>query len=54
MFVSQKGSHGKFKNNTGDIVVLPMNKKEIPEGTFRNILKQANTTIKQFKQYLEK
>ncbi|MGH7800568.1 MAG: type II toxin-antitoxin system HicA family toxin [Thermodesulfobacteriota bacterium] len=25
---SQKGSHGKFKNETGKIVILPMNKKK--------------------------
>ena len=26
-FRSQKGSHGKFKNSNGRIVVVPMNKK---------------------------
>ena len=51
-FLSQKGSHGKFKNIEGDIVILPMNKKEIPEGTFRNILKQAGISLKHFKNYL--
>lgn len=48
-YVSQKGSHGKFKNAEGNIVILPMNKKEIPEGTFRNILKQASISFNQFK-----
>jgi len=46
--VSQKGSHGKFKNNSGRIVIVPMNKREIPVGTFRNIVKQANITLQDF------
>lgn len=46
--VSQKGSHGKFKNSSGKTVILPMNKKEIPKGTFNSILKQANITQKEF------
>ncbi|MEW6651930.1 MAG: type II toxin-antitoxin system HicA family toxin [Bacteroidota bacterium] len=27
---SQRGSHGKFKHADGRVIVLPMNKKEIP------------------------
>ena len=41
VFVCQKGSHGKFKKDNGCVVILPMNKKEIPLGTFRSILRQA-------------
>lgn len=44
VFVSQKGSHAKFrkvKNGTALTVILPMAKKEIPLGTFRSILKQS-------------
>jgi predicted RNA binding protein YcfA (HicA-like mRNA interferase family) len=51
-FVSQKGSHGKFKNSKGKIVILPMNKKEIPFGTSNSILKQCNTTLEEFKSFL--
>lgn len=51
-FVSQKGSHAKYKNENGNIVILPINKKEIPEGTFRSICKQANITINDFKKIL--
>ena len=40
-FVSQKGSHGKYKNSEGVVTILPMNKKEIPEGTLSSILKQT-------------
>ena len=46
--VSQKGSHAKFKDQDGTTVILPMSKKEIPEGTFRSILKQADTSLKKF------
>jgi len=49
---SQKGSQGKFKNQSGNIVILPMNKKEIPYGTFRSILKQLNISIVDFEDML--
>ncbi len=48
-FVSQKGSHGKYKDGKGKTVILPMNKKEIPNGTFRSILKQAEINLEDFK-----
>jgi predicted RNA binding protein YcfA (HicA-like mRNA interferase family) len=35
-FNSQKGSHGKFRNKNGEIVILPMNKKEIKKQKRRN------------------
>lgn len=47
--VCQNGSHGKFKNNSGRIVILPMNKKEIPMGTFKSILRQAGISEATFK-----
>lgn len=53
-FVSQKGSHGKFKNNEGEISIVPMNKKEIPEGTLSSILKQVKITKKEFVNLLAK
>jgi predicted RNA binding protein YcfA (HicA-like mRNA interferase family) len=42
--VSQKGSHAKFKKH-GTIVltvIVPIHGKEIPYGTIRSILRQAN------------
>jgi predicted RNA binding protein YcfA (HicA-like mRNA interferase family) len=51
--VSQKGSHGKFKNPSGKIVILPMNKKEIPIGTFRSILKQLEISSIEFQRSLQ-
>jgi predicted RNA binding protein YcfA (HicA-like mRNA interferase family) len=47
-FVSQKGSHAKFKNPEGRTVIIPMNKKEIPIGTFRSIIKQSGLTQQDF------
>ena len=40
IFVSQNGSHAKFKKkgNPTKIVVVKMTKKEIPHGTFQSIL----------------
>jgi predicted RNA binding protein YcfA (HicA-like mRNA interferase family) len=39
-FVSQKGSHKKFKK-ANRIVIIPDPKKEIPKGTFASILRQS-------------
>ena len=50
LFITQKGSHAKFKHKDGRIVILPMKKKEIPFGTFRSILKQANITQQKFEE----
>ncbi len=48
VFKSQKGSHDKFKHKDGRMIILPMNKKEIPIGTFRSILKQSNVSLQEF------
>jgi predicted RNA binding protein YcfA (HicA-like mRNA interferase family) len=53
-FRSQKGSHGKYKDDSGKIVIVPMNKKEIPAGTFKNILNQAGISFEKFKQMLNR
>lgn len=39
-FVSQKGSHGKFRKlgNPTRTVIVKMAKKEVPHGTFQSIL----------------
>ncbi len=52
LLVSQKGSHAKFRNHTGRTVILPMNKKEIPIGTFRSILRQAGIDTEAFENNL--
>jgi len=50
-FVSQKGSHVKYRK-TGKptlTVIIPADRKEIPLGTFRSILRQANLSEDDFK-----
>lgn len=44
VFIKQKGSHAKFRKIQHGVVltvILPMNRKEVPLGTFRSILKQS-------------
>jgi len=41
-FVSQNGSHGKFYSEKFKaVVIVPMNKREIPIGTFSSIISQS-------------
>ena len=49
---SHRGSHGKFKNESGKIAILPINKKEIPMGTFKSILRQIGISDEDFKRLL--
>jgi predicted RNA binding protein YcfA (HicA-like mRNA interferase family) len=46
-FVSQRGSHAKFKKDNR-IVIIPSPKKEIPLGTFRSIVRQSGLTREDF------
>ena len=42
VFLSQKGSHGKFyKEKSKTTVIIPLNKREIPIGTFLSIVRQS-------------
>ncbi len=44
IFVSQKGSHAKFRRKTITTIlttIVPMGKREIPIGTFKAILRQS-------------
>ena len=52
IYISQKGSHIKFRRGGSPTltVIVPADKKEIPFGTFRSILRQANLTEDNFKQ----
>ncbi|MEP7081119.1 MAG: type II toxin-antitoxin system HicA family toxin [Ginsengibacter sp.] len=50
VFVSQKGSHVKYRK-TGDptlTVIIPAERKQIPLGTFRSILKQSGLQSSDF------
>jgi len=51
-FVSQKGSHGKFKKGISTMVrtvIVPLAKREIPYGTFRSIVRQSGLSEDEFK-----
>lgn len=50
-FVSQRGSHVKYRKIGEEetlTVIVPANKKEIPHGTFRSILRQSQLTPQDF------
>ena len=51
IYISQKGSHVKFRKSGAPalIVIIPANRKEIPFGTFKSILRQSRLTEKDFK-----
>jgi predicted RNA binding protein YcfA (HicA-like mRNA interferase family) len=43
-FVSQRGSHAKYHriiDGKSVIVIIPVNRSEIPHGTFHSILRQS-------------
>lgn len=40
-FVSQKGSHQKYRNAEGRVVIVPAERKEIPVGTMNSIIRQS-------------
>ncbi len=50
-YVSQKGDHVKFRKfgNPTLTVIVPANKKEIPFGTFKSILRQSKLIENNFK-----
>jgi len=52
MFVSQRGSHVKYRKEKTEtlVVIVPARKKVIPMGTFRSILRQSKLTIKDFEE----
>ncbi|MHB9039356.1 MAG: type II toxin-antitoxin system HicA family toxin [Melioribacteraceae bacterium] len=54
IFVSQKGSHGKFKHKDGRILVLPMNRKEIPIALSEAFLDKQISLFKISKNYFNK
>ena len=47
LFISQKGSHKKFKKDNRTVIV-PDPKKEIPRGTFNSILRQSGVQKEDF------
>ena len=50
IFISQKGSHMKFrKEGNPTLTTIVPAAREIPYGTFRSILRQANLNEEDFK-----
>jgi len=50
-YVSQKGSHAKFRKVVGNkkwTVIVPAGKREVPHGTFKSMLRQAGLQEKDF------
>lgn len=50
VYISQKGSHVKFRKLEKEVltVIVPANKKEIPYGTFKSILRQSQLREEEF------
>lgn len=46
-FVSQRGSHAKYRKGSATVIV-PSPKKEIPLGTFRSIVRQSGLDSEAF------
>ncbi|MDO8594057.1 MAG: type II toxin-antitoxin system HicA family toxin [bacterium] len=46
-FVAQRGSHIKFRCGSR-VVIVPANRREIPMGTFRSILRQSGLSDADF------
>lgn len=46
IFITRKGSHIKYRNtgNPALTVIVPADRKEMPMGTFKSILRQASLT----------
>lgn len=40
-FISQKGSHKKFRHPDGRITIVPEHKKDLPKGTLGEIERQT-------------
>lgn len=53
IFIRQKGSHAIFRTQDGKVVVLQMNKRQIPPGTFSKILRDIHITSDEFERLLK-
>jgi predicted RNA binding protein YcfA (HicA-like mRNA interferase family) len=41
VFVSQRGSHIKYRDPSGQTVIVPAGRREIPRGTLASIIRQS-------------
>lgn len=47
-FVSQRGSHQKYRNPSGETVIVPTGRKQTPRGTTQSIIRQSGLDRKLF------
>ena len=40
-FVAQRGSHAKYRDESGHTVIVPHPRKDIPIGTLRSMIRQS-------------
>ncbi len=40
-FVSQRGSHAKYRDGAGHTVIVPHPRKDVPVGTLRSMIRQS-------------
>jgi predicted RNA binding protein YcfA (HicA-like mRNA interferase family) len=40
-FISQRGSHAKYRDGRGHSVIVPHPRKDIPIGTLRSMIRQS-------------
>jgi predicted RNA binding protein YcfA (HicA-like mRNA interferase family) len=40
-FISQRGSHQKYRNGSGETVIVPAGRRQIPRGTTHSIIRQS-------------
>lgn len=46
--VSQRGSHQKYRNASGDTAIVPAGRKQMPRGTAQSIIRQSGLDRKLF------
>jgi len=47
-FVSQHGSHAKYRDTEGHTVIVPHPRKDIPVGTVRSMIRQSGLPREMF------
>jgi predicted RNA binding protein YcfA (HicA-like mRNA interferase family) len=47
-FVSQKGSHAKYRDAQGRTVIVPAGRREMPRGTLASIIRQSGLSRELF------
>jgi predicted RNA binding protein YcfA (HicA-like mRNA interferase family) len=40
-YISQRGSHAKYRDDAGHTVIIPHPRKDIPVGTVRSMIRQS-------------